>query len=211
MIEYTPTPLPSVGGGYAQRPEPSFSLPGAPREVIPDLTTGLRMIAALPTDFPNKALLGIRRILDCLAEQPPEIGVYLDVLEQVRVSLYPCCESLGKRYRDSSLPLREREEEIFRQVTEALRATGNAYEYCAQALLHDKSAYDDQARARKLALALYRVIYYNCAILCEYYAARQEMPSGLWQQINHHYALAEERDLTQRIVPEPIREENQDV
>ncbi|MDR3159846.1 MAG: hypothetical protein LBU11_12780 [Zoogloeaceae bacterium] len=209
MIEYTPTPLPT--GAYGQKPgQPS--MPSAPpRVVIADLTTGLRLIAGLPTDFPQKALLEIRYILDCLAEQPPDIGVYLDVLEQARVSLYPCCESLGDRYRDSSLPLRERDEEFFRHVTETLRAMGKAYEYCVQALLHDRSAYDEQARARKLALALYRVIYYSCAILCEHYAARQEMPAGLWQQINQHYALAEEHELAQRIVPEPIREENQDV
>ncbi|MDR1351506.1 MAG: hypothetical protein LBJ59_12170 [Zoogloeaceae bacterium] len=215
MIEYTPTSLeftPSSfpAGGGAQRPgQPSPS--SAPREVIADLTTGLRLIATLPTDFPQKALSGIRHIVDCLAAQPPEIGVYLDVLEQARVSLYPCCESLGERYRDNSLPLRERDEDVFRQTMETLRAMGKAYEHCVQALLHDRSAYDDQARARKLALALYRVIYYSCAILCEHYAARQEMPAGLWQQINRHYALAEEHDLAQKIVPEPIREENQDV
>ncbi|MDR0736554.1 MAG: hypothetical protein LBF51_06965 [Zoogloeaceae bacterium] len=209
MIEYTPTQFST--GVYTQKPGQPSSPSGAPRVVIADLTTGLRMIAALPNDFPQKALLGIRHMLDCLVEQPPEIGVYLDVLEQVRVSLYPCCESLGERYRDSSLPLRERDEEVFQHVTQTLRAMGKAYEYCVQALLHDRSAYDDQARARKLALALYRVMYYSCAILCEYYAARQEMPKGLWQQINRHYALAEEHGLAQRIVPEPIREENQDV
>ncbi|MDR0673676.1 MAG: hypothetical protein LBF93_08490 [Zoogloeaceae bacterium] len=209
MIEYTPTPIPT--GVFAQKPGQSSPPPGVPRTVIADLTTGLRMIAALPDDFPQKTLLGIRHILDCLAEQPPEIGVYLDVLEQVRVSLYTCCESLGARYRDSSLPLRERDEEVFRHVIETLRTMGKAYEYCVQALLHDRSVYDEQARARKLALALYRVIYYSCAILCEYYAARQEMPEGLWRQINRHYALAEEHGLAQRIVPEPIREENQDV
>jgi hypothetical protein len=198
-------------GSYTQKPRYSSLPPGAAREVIPDLVTGLRMIAALPNDFPQKALPGIRYILDCLTEKPPEIGVYLDVLEQVRVSLYPCCEALGGRYRDSSLPLRERDEDVFRHVTETLYTMGKAYEYCVQALLHDQSVYDESARARKLALALYRVIYYSCAILCEYYAARQEMPTGLWRQINQHYALAEEHDLAQKIVPEPIREENQEV
>jgi hypothetical protein len=209
MIEFTPTPLPA--GVHTQRPGQSSAPPGAAREVIADLTTGLRMIAALPSNFPQKTLLGIRHILDCLAEQPPEIGVYLDILEQLRVSLYPCCLALGERYHDSSLPLRERNEEAFQLVTETLRAMGNAYEYCVQALLHNRSAYDEQARARKLALALYRVIYYCCAILCEHYAARQEMPKGLWLQINQHYALAEAHDLAQKVVPEPIREENQDV
>ena len=208
-FEFTPTPLPT--GAHGQKPGQLSPPLGAPRVVIADLATGLRMIAALPSDFPQKALLGVRHILDCLAEQPPEIGVYLDVLEQARVSLYPCCEYLGERYRDSTLPLRERNEEVFRNVMETLRAMGKAYEYCGQALLHDRSVLDDQARARKLALALYRVIYYSCAILCEHYAARQEMPAGLWRQINRHYALAEEHDLAQRIVPEPIRDENQDV
>ena len=76
---------------------------------IPDLQSGLEMLASLPLANPLEALEGLEDFFDGVVQIPTESGFYLELLEQSRVPLCFVTEELARRYIAKPLPLGESE------------------------------------------------------------------------------------------------------
>jgi hypothetical protein len=176
-------------------------------QVIDNLATGTRLVASLPLTVPPTALSNIQQILDSLKAHPPTPDIYLDVLEQLRHPLRDVMAAQAPLYRDRPLPLLEHGEGVFQQVTGTLDKMSHGYDYCAQFIKNSPHDKNDPEFVRLLALALHRSLYYASQFVFEHYYARQELPPGIWQEVHHYYAEAEQHDLTERQVIDTLDSE----
>ncbi len=175
-----------------------------PELVIPDLDTGINLIAQLPLANPPEALEQINRLLDGLKAMPPSPEIYLALLEQARVPLCFVAEELARTYHNKPLPLAELEEFRFLRVVETWRKMGRAYNQCAQGVHADPK---DPNYANYVAGILHRNLYYTGAIIHEHYRARQELPRGIWLDLHGYYETAEELGVATEPVVDPLEGE----
>ncbi|MCM8595289.1 hypothetical protein [Accumulibacter sp.] len=173
-------------------------VPANPR--ICDLQTGFAILARLPLADSEEAVLIVSRLLDGLIKAPPAAEVYLQLLEQTRISLCFIAEDLARRYTARPLPLANLEEEAFRQVVANWRKAARAYAHCARLLTPDTST----AYAERVALILHRCIHYTGMAIAEHQRARQELPAGLWLDLHGYYASAEEWGVATFPVPDSL-------
>lgn len=167
---------------------------------IPDLQTGLQIIARLPLANTQQAEIEVNRVLDSLLQAPPEASVYLDLLEQLRLPLCFIEEELARRYVNKPLPLSDIEEVSFQQVVSTWLKVASAYAHCAQL---DTSS-DDPEHALRVALILHRCIYYTGMAIVEHHRARRELPPGLWLDLHGYYASAEEWGVATLSIPDAL-------
>jgi len=163
-------------------------LSDSPLPRIAGLETGLDFIARLPLANPLQAEVLLNQFLDGLLAAPPEVSIYLNLLEHVRIPLCFVEEELAHRYHSKPLPLGETEEWAFRQVVGVWRKVARAYEQCA-ALDVDT---DDPEHVLRIALILHRCLYYTGMVIVEHHRARHELPAGTWLDLHGYYASAEE-------------------
>lgn len=175
-----------------------------PDLVIPDLETGLGMIARLPMANPAEALDQIGQMLDSLKAAPPSPEAYLGILEQLRIPLCFVSEELSRTYHNKALPLGDLEEGRFLHVIDTLRKMGRAYNHCAQGVHADPK---DPMYANYLAGILHRSLYYTGAIIQEHFLARQELPRGIWLDLHGYYESAEEWGVATEPVSDPLEGE----
>ena len=64
---------------------------------ISDLQTGFRILSRLPLANAQQAQVEINNFLDCLLQSPPAGDVYLQLLDQTRISLYFIEEELARQ------------------------------------------------------------------------------------------------------------------
>lgn len=155
---------------------------------ILDLETGYRILSRLPLANAEQAERDINQFLDSLLHAPPAPEIYLQLLEQTRVSLCFIEDELAKRFADRALPLGELEEEAFHQVVATWRKITHAYAHCAQLFRPD----DSDGYQGKLALILHRCIFYTGMAIIEHHRARRQVATGLWLDLHGYYASAEE-------------------
>jgi len=155
---------------------------------IADLQSGFELLSRLPLAHSERAEGEINRFLDGLLQNPPAADVYLQLLEQTRISLCFIEEELARRYTNKALPLGRSEEEAFRQVVGTWLKAARAYAHCAQL----QGPADSAAHAERLALILHRCIHYTGMAITEHFRARQQLPAGLWLNLHGYYASAEE-------------------
>ncbi|QKS31242.1 MAG: hypothetical protein FAZ92_00864 [Accumulibacter sp.] len=155
---------------------------------IADLQSGFELLSRLPLANSERAEGEINHFLDSLLQSPPVADVYLQLLEQTRISLCFIEEELARRYTNKALPLGRNEEEAFRQVVGTWLKAARAYAHCAQL----QGPADSAAHAERLALILHRCIYYTGMAITEHFRARQQLPAGLWLNLLGYYASAEE-------------------
>lgn len=172
-------------------------------QIIDSLATGTRLVTTLSLAPPPAALTYIQQVLDTLKAHPPTPDIYLDVLEQLRRPLQTVVTELAPLYRDKPLQLIDRSETLFLQVVGTLRKMYRGYDYCAQ-FIKGASHSDEHEFARLLALGLYRSLYYASLFVCEYYYARQELPTGIWQEVHHFYDEAQQHELTEKRVMDTL-------
>lgn len=163
---------------------------------ISDLKTGFQILSRLPLANSQQADREINHFLDSLLEAPPASDVYLQLLEQTRISLCFVEEDLARHYSSKALPLGEIEEAAFQQVVATWLKAARAYAHCAQ--LQDG---DDGER---LALILHRCIYYTGMAIVEHDRARRQLPEGLWLDLHGFYASAEEWGVATVAVPDSL-------
>ena len=167
----------------------SIDLAEAPATLrIADLDTGFEILSRLPLANSERAELEINHFLDSLLQAFPTGEVYLQLLEQTRISLCFIEEELARRYTNKALPLGQSEESAFRQVVATWLKAARAYAHCA----HLQGPDDRPGQAERLALILHRCIYYTGMAIVEHYRARQQLPQGLWLNLHGYYASAEE-------------------
>ncbi|MDR1889748.1 MAG: hypothetical protein LBQ81_10280 [Zoogloeaceae bacterium] len=176
-------------------------------QIIDSLATGTRLVTRLSLATPPAALTHIQKMLDSLRAHPPGRDIYLDVLEQLRPPLHAAMKELVPLCRDKPLPLIDRSEAIFLQITETLRKMHHGYGDCAQFIKGAPHGNKDAEFTRSLALTLYRGLYYASLFVCEHYYARQALPPGAWQEVHHYYAEAEQRDLADKQVMDTLEGE----
>ncbi|NMQ26536.1 hypothetical protein E4Q23_01420 [Candidatus Accumulibacter phosphatis] len=155
---------------------------------ISDLQTGFRILSRLPLANSHQAQLEINNFLDSMLQAPPPADVYLQLLEQTRISLCFIEEQLAREYTGKALPLNDLEEAAFRQVVATWLKASHAYAHCAQL----QAADDGENEADRLALILHRCIYYTGMAITEHHRARRQLPHGIWLNLHGFYASAEE-------------------
>ncbi len=155
---------------------------------ISDLQSGFQILARLPLANSQQAAIEINAFLDSLLHTPPDGEVYLQLLEQTRISLCFIGEELSRRYVNKPLPLGDPEAAPFKQVVALWLKAARAYSHCAQLQPND----DGSTAAERLALILHRCIYYTGMAIGEHHRARQELPVGVWLNLHGYYASAEE-------------------
>ena len=154
---------------------------------IPDLQSGLEMLASLPLANPLEALEGLEDFFDGVVQIPTESGFYLELLEQSRVPLCFVTEELARRYIAKPLPLGESEAEFFLRVTGLWKKVLFSYSRCVRS----ETSRKPEVIHEQLALVLHRCIYYAGMLMVEYHRARRELPQGLWKAVNSYYECAE--------------------
>lgn len=167
---------------------------------ISNLEAGFHILSRLPLANSEQAEIEINRFLDSLLEAPPEGDVYLQLLEQTRISLCFIEEELARRYTNKPLPIGDAEERTFRQVVGTWLKAARAYAHCAQL----QSPTDSAAHGERIALILHRCIYYTGMAIVEHYRARRELPPGLWLNLHGYYASAEEWGVATVPVPDSL-------
>ena len=172
-------------------PASTISLPA-----IPDLQTGLRILARLPMANPIEAQHEVGHVLDSLAQTPLAPESYLELLEHLRSPLRSIEDDLARRVDNRPLPLDEAEERLFEQVTSMWLKMSDAYDYC---FTHE--APDEQARR---ALMLQRRIFYTGQAMIEHHRSRRELPAGLWKSAHDLFSLAERNGLETQAVEDTI-------
>ncbi|WP_300452010.1 hypothetical protein [Accumulibacter sp.] len=179
----------------------STALAKAPASLrITDLQTGFQLLSRLPLADSQQAELDMNEFLDSLLQAPPAADVYLQLLEQTRISLCFIEEDLARRYANKPLPLGDIEEQAFQQVIGTWLKAARSYSHCAQL----QSPEDGTAHAERLALILHRCIYYTGMAIIEHHRARRQLPAGLWLDLHGFYASAEEWGVATVSVPDPL-------
>lgn len=175
--------------------------PSAPTTMkISDLQTGFRILSRLPLADSHQAQLEINLFLDSLLQSPPAGEVYLQLLEQTRISLCFIEEELARQYTSKALPLGDNEEAAFQQVVATWLKAARAYAHCAQL----QGAGDDGDEAERLALILHRCIYYTGMAITEHHRARRQLPAGMWLNLHGFFASAEEWGVATVAVPDSL-------
>ncbi|MEF8699184.1 MAG: hypothetical protein V5B32_07975 [Candidatus Accumulibacter sp. UW26] len=167
---------------------------------IPDLQTGFQILSRLPLANIEQSRRELDHFLDSLLRSPPPGAVYLQLLEQIRISFCFIQEELARRYTGKPLPLGEVDEEDFQDVVASWLKVARAYGHCAK--LQEPG--DSPADIEQLALILHRCIYYTGMGIFEHYRARQALPAGLWLNLHGYYASAEEWGLATIPVPDSL-------
>jgi hypothetical protein len=167
---------------------------------ISDLQTGFRILSRLPLANSHQAQLEINNFLDSMLQAPPPADVYLQLLEQTRISLCFIEEQLAREYTGKALPLNDLEEAAFRQVVATWLKASHAYAHCAQL----QAADDGENEADRLALILHRCIYYTGMAITEHHRARRQLPHGIWLNLHGFYASAEEWGVATLAVPDSL-------
>lgn len=172
--------------------------PNAP--VVPDLQTGLEILARLPLGNPRQAQNELNRFFDSLVHTPLRADDYLDLLENSREPLCFVEEELARHYVNKPLPLGDTEEECFQRVIATWQKAASAYAHCAR--LADGA--DDGEPPVHGALVLHRCIYYTGMVIVEHHRARRELPRGLWLELHAYYARAEDFGVNTQAVPDAL-------
>ena len=165
-----------------------------------DLQTGMDIIARLPLADAQQAHPQIGEFLDGLLKAPPEIEVYIELLEHLRPSLCFVVEDLARHFVNKPLPLDDAEEECFRQANVIWIKMARSYAACAKLMGPEKTS-EHQTR---LALVLHRCIYYMGMALVEHHRARREQPPQLWGDLFRYYTVAEKRGVALVPVPDSL-------
>lgn len=167
---------------------------------ISDLQTGFQILSRLPLANSRQADLEINHFLDSLLQAPPAADIYLQLLEQTRISLCFIEEELARHFTNKALPLGDSEEAAFRQVVATWLKAARAYAHCAQL----QSSDDGRDDGERLALILHRCIYYTGMAIIEHHRARRQLPSGLWLDLHGFFASAEEWGVATVGVPDSL-------
>lgn len=157
--------------------------------VFADLQSGSDYLAALSLANPVVAEQQLMRFLDGLLATPPDPGILLGLLEQVRIPMCFVEEEMARTYHNKALSLDAQEESSFQQVVLAWRKMGKAYALCAR--LEEPDSTNPQYLAL-MATILHRCLYYTGMIILEHYRARRELPDGIWLDFHGYYETAEE-------------------
>ena len=161
--------------------------PTTPLTSIPNLQSGLDLLACLPLANPPEALEGLEQFFDSLVQVPFDTDFYLELLEQSRVPLCFVTEELARRYIGKPLPLGESEAGFFRRVSALWKKVLFAYSRCVRG----ETARKPEVIHERLALVLHRCIYYAGMLMVEHHRTRHELPPGLWKAVNSYYECAE--------------------
>ena len=167
--------------------------------LIPDLQTGLQMLARLPIANAPQAEADLDRFFSSMLEAPPPADVYLKLLEQARVPLCFVGEELAKRYINKPLPLATAEEDLFQRMVSTWRKAARAHRHCIQL---DTSA-NDSERSLHTAQHLHRCIHYAGMVITEHHRARRELPPEVWIELHTDYAKAEALGVAALAVADP--------
>ncbi len=167
---------------------------------ISDLQTGLEYISRVPLADPRQAHLELKHFLDSLLKTPPQVDVYLELLEQLRPSLCFVEEELARNYVNKPLPLGSIEDGFFRQVTIVWIKMARSYARCAKLV----TSANGLQNTSQVALILHRCIYYTGMALVEHHRARRELPPGLWLDLHGYFASAERRGVATLAVSDTL-------
>lgn len=167
---------------------------------IPDLEAGYQFLSRLSLANVQQAGRDVHQFLDSLLQASPPADVYLQLLEQTRISLCFIGDDLARRYTAKPLPLGDHEEDVFQEVVGLWRKAARVYAHCAQIQPSQPSV----GHHERLALILHRCIYYTGMAIMEHFRARRQLPAGLWLDLHGYFASAEEWGVATTAVPDAL-------
>lgn len=155
-------------------------------------------VAALP--ITNIPLAGetLAALLADMAQAPPPAADYLDVLELARSPLAFIQGQAGGAYAAKPLPPSEEESRAFERVVVLWRAMAAAYARVARL-----GGGQPEIRER-LALICQRCLHYSGQVIVEHFRARRALAPGLWLELHGYYDTAEDWELAEAEVAEPL-------
>ena len=154
---------------------------------LPDLQSGLHLLAELPLASPFEAQEGLDIFLNRLLQTAFPLEDQLELLEQARLSLCFVAEELSRCYTGKSLPLDEESSRLFHRTTALWEKVLLAYSRCVRSELSQP----DGIVSDRLALILHRCITYAGVLMTEHYRVRCEPEPGLWKAVHSYYECAE--------------------
>lgn len=169
------------------------------RLMIPDLASGLAFLSRLPVSNPTVAHPSLAEFIESLIEAPPPFQVFVQLLEQARPPLEKLQEEVARTFLNKAVPLGETEENAFQQVVRGWQRMARAYSRCAQLDLGS-----DAEHANRVATILQRCIRYAGLGVIEHFRVRRELPSGLWLDFYGYFDSAEEWNIANLPVYEPM-------
>jgi cyclic-di-GMP-binding protein len=167
--------------------------------MIPDLASGVAFLSRLPLSSPLIAHPSLAEFIESLIESPPPFQVFVQLLEHARVPLEKLQLEVSRVFLGKAVPLGENEENAFQQVFRGWQRMARAYARCAQL-----DSGEDADYATRVATILQRCIRYAGLGITEHFRVRRELPSGLWLDFYGYYDSAEEWEIANLVVFEPL-------
>ncbi len=174
-----------------------------PRTDFSDAAQCLALIGTLPLTKLNQVHETLKLMIGGMQATPPAPLDYLDVLEMARPSLDFVQEETAGRYAQTALPPGSVEDETLRRVVTLWQAMARSYAQVAQL------GGDDESVQSRLALICQRCIHYTSRAIREYFRARRELPKGLWSELHGYYSTAEEWEIAEIEVGDPLNPHQQ--
>ena len=171
-----------------------MSVPSQSQQLIPDLSTGKRILSCISRTDQQLASGEITGFLDSLLMSPLNTDNIFELLEDASQPVASIAKELAKHYLDKPIPLGDIEESFFQQVSQLCQKMAKAYAFCAEKSLPDP---DDQ----QSATLLHRCIHFTGIAILEHQRARREVPWGLWLKLHGYYSMAEELKLATFAIP----------
>lgn len=171
---------------------------------IPDLASGTAFLSRLPLPNPTVAHPSLAEFIESLIETPPPFQVFVQLLEQSRGPLETLQHEIARTFLNKPVPLGEGEENAFQQVVRGWQRMARAYARCAQL---DTGM--DAEHATRVATILQRCIRYCGLGIIEHFRVRRELPAGLWLDFYGYYDSAEEWNIADLSVYEPLEKGRQ--
>ncbi|MFA6921478.1 MAG: hypothetical protein WC216_06510 [Gallionella sp.] len=121
----------------------------------------------------------------------------LNTLELLRETVEHLQGELAKKLADKPLPLNENEFNTFQLIVQLWTAMATGYQRCLQAQISGEiTGYG--------ALLCQRCLNYSGLVILEYQRTGYELSPELWRRLHELYAHAEEQDLHQTEVADPV-------
>ncbi len=174
---------------------------------LPNLTIDTRdaqqcmaLVAALPLTKTGYVHQVLTVLLSQMREGPPPPLSYLQVLEMARPAVGFVQEEMSARFAAKSVVPGSPEDKILATVVALWNLMARAYSQVAE------MGGDQPEVQQRIALICHRCIHYAGKPILEYYRARRELPKGLWMDLHGYYSTAEEWEIADMPVAEPMND-----
>ncbi len=162
------------------------------RPVIEDARSCDQWLARAALADSRQACATFVGLLDELEDRPPAPGAFVEILDRLRRPMRAALDDQMRRLSSRPLPLSPTEENTFVHARDLWLSLVRAWQK-----LRDTAAARDSEIAQARALTSLRVIESAAGLISVHFAARRDIPSGLWHWLHEGYQHAERHHLAE--------------